>query len=413
MLEASKKQVAQIDRSSEKMRRGNEQKKRILFLIDSMYGGGAERQTVELIQALHPRYEIALSLLNEQGPLLDEVPRDVSVLNLEGCAGWRRAVQGSLRLRSVIEAYQPDVIISSLIESNRLLARTAPFLPGDSKTVLTVQNNLSLNMERRSFLARLFDRIEVPLLYNRADCIVAVSEGVRESLMNVYGIPSSRLQVIHNMVNIGRVQERAHRPASLPWENEDTVPLLVAVGRMVPQKAFHDLLDAFAVVRRGQVARLVILGDGPLRSELKSKTDRLGVTDDVHMPGYVDNPWAYMRRSDVFVSSSHWEGFSLAHLEAMVCGCPLVLTDCDFGPKELVRDGFNGRLAPVGCPGALAGVISELLNDPEQRKQIAQNAKAYVQRYDRSSIAARYGRLIQDLLDAPNRAAVQFGTGRA
>jgi len=391
--------------------RAEKRSPRILYMIDSMHGGGAERQAIELVQALCNRYVVVLGLLNKRGPLLDDVPDAVNVVSLEGCAGWRRALHGGRKLWKIVDRYRPDVIISSLVESNRLLARTSPFLPGDPKVVLTVQNNLSLKMHERSLLSRFFDKVEVPLLYNLADRIIAVSEGVKTSLSDNYAIPTSRVDVIHNMVNIDRVQKEARVPAVLPWESDASYPILVAVGRMVPQKAFDELIQGFSILRQNRSARLVLLGDGPLYEDLEAQVSRLGLTSDVYMPGFVDNPWSYMQEADIFVSSSHWEGFSLAHLEAMVCGCVPVLTDCNFGPRELIDDGVNGRLAPVGEPGALAVMIGNLLDNSQELEQIVQNAQSCVRSYDRSSIVAQYEDLLDDLLNEPGR-MVRSGTKR-
>jgi len=153
--------------------------------------------------------------------------------------------------------------------------------------------------------------------------------------------------------------------------------VILGAGRLTPQKDFVTLIRAFARVRAQHPARLVILGDGKQRGEILGLAHRLGIAADLDLPGFVDNPFAWMSRSAVFVLSSVWEGFPGVLIEAMTCGCPVVSTDCPSGPVEIVDGGRYGRLVPVGDDEAMAAAILASLRDPGSPEMLRARAAEF------------------------------------
>jgi glycosyltransferase involved in cell wall biosynthesis len=207
------------------------------------------------------------------------------------------------------------------------------------------------------------------VFYLKADCIVAVSEGVADDLVSEVGLPRSAIRVIYNPVVTPELAARAEEPLVHPWLVPGSAPVLLAAGRLSAQKDFPTLLRAFARVRAARPARLIILGEGELRAQLEAQAVALGLGEDVQFPGFVENPYAYMRRAGVFVLSSAWEGFGIVLVEAMACGAPVVSTDCPVGPAEILEGGRYGPLVPIGDDGALAHAILSALDcpmDPER-----------------------------------------------
>jgi len=133
---------------------------------------------------------------------------------------------------------------------------------------------------------------------------------------------------------------------------------------LAPWKGFADLIRAMRELSRKRRARLVILGDGPLRAELEALIVELGLTDVVSLQGYVENPLKFFSRADVFVLSSHVEGLPNVLVEAMMCGCTPVSTDCPTGPREVLQDGKYGYLVPMRDPAAMASAIEQALDNP-------------------------------------------------
>jgi glycosyltransferase involved in cell wall biosynthesis len=208
---------------------------------------------------------------------------------------------------------------------------------------------------------RLFERL-VKFWYPRADWVVAVSRGVQRDLLRYTRVSPERVALIYNPTYTHRLLELREQPVEHPWFAPGEPPVVLGVGRFYPQKDFATLLRAFAKVRANRLVRLVILGEGPLRSELEALAHQLGITEHVSMPGFVENPFAYMRRAAVFVLPSQYEGLPNVLIQAMACGCPVVSTNCPSGPEDILDNGKYGHLVPVGDAEAMARAILRVLD---------------------------------------------------
>lgn len=207
--------------------------------------------------------------------------------------------------------------------------------------------------------------------------IVTVSQGIAGELAGARGIPHEHTTTIYNPVFSARIAAASANRMEHPWFQEGAPPVVLGVGRLVEQKDLATLLRAFAQVRRERLARLMILGEGELRGSLHALAERLGVSADVALPGFVDNPFAYLARATVFALTSRWEGLPYVLLEALACGCPVVSTDCRFGPAEILQDGRYGRLVPVGDDAAVAQAIMAMMDCPPPRSSLVDRARAF------------------------------------
>ena len=209
------------------------------------------------------------------------------------------------------------------------------------------------------------------LTYADADAIVAVSADLADHVATHYAIPRATITVIHNPAVPRDLDVRAAEPLNHPWFAPAAPPVILGAGRLTRSKDFPTLVKAFALVRRQREARLVILGAAKTAKKttkqqalLNSLAHALGVADDVFLPGYAANPYAYMARAAVYVLSSRHEGLGNVLIEALACGCPCVATDCPSGPREILDDGRYGRLVPVGDAAAMADAIARTLDAP-------------------------------------------------
>lgn len=370
-------------------------------MVNSLVGGGAERVMLELLHALRrPRFAPSLLLLKRRGRLLGDVPEDVPVFDLEDTSGRRNVLRRLFSLARLINRQQPDIVLSCLTKANCALMRSSPLVRSGTRLILMEQNNMTRNMRGKPLRVRASRTAHVRLLYRWADRVVTASEGVEQDLCANYGLPASSVTTIYNSVDVQRVQAQAQQTAALPWKNKGEKKLLVAAGRLVPQKGYPDLLRAFARIRAAQPSHLVILGEGRARPALEALARQLGVEDDVWMPGFVDNPWGYMRCADAYVSASHWEGFHLTIVEAMACRTPVVATDCDFGPGEIITHGTNGLLVPVGDPTALAEHVLALLSDASMQRRLVEEGARRVADFDRARMVRHYEQLMLEGISA-------------
>ncbi|WP_372722122.1 glycosyltransferase [Immundisolibacter sp.] len=231
-------------------------------------------------------------------------------------------------------------------------------------------------------------------LYPGADAIVAVSEGVRQDLLERFPLPPSQVHTVYNPVITSALLAARDAPLDDPWFVPGAPPVLLNVAQLRVQKDQATLLRAFAMVKKRRPARLLILGEGNQRPALEALTQELDIAADVRLAGFVSNPLAYMRRARLFVLSSRYEGFGNVLAEALVCGCPIVSTDCPSGPSEILEHGNYGRLTPVGDANALAAAILAAMEEPVELAGLEQRGLEF-------SAAAAARHYLHLLIDNP------------
>lgn len=291
---------------------------------------------------------------------------------------------GMHRLARYFRATRPDAIISNR-ERGRLGILAARALSGVHVTVaFRVGNPVSVHLGRRHWHQRLPRQLAIRIGYPRADRIIAVSAGIARDVMKM--VPACRERVVHlaNPVFSPAVETLARQPVDHPWLVDAATPVIVAAGRLARQKDFPTLLRACArLLSGGRRLRLIILGEGKERQALQAQARELGIHEQVDLPGFVGNPFAYMRKAALFVLSSAWEGSPNVLIEALAVGVPVVATDCLSGPREILEEGRLGPLVPVGDDAALAAAIGQVLDAPLPRDTLIGAAAAY--RIDRST----------------------------
>jgi len=194
--------------------------------------------------------------------------------------------------------------------------------------------------------------------YRRADRIIANSQSVASDLIQHFRVPAQNLCVIYNPLDLQLIERKSRERVASPWLQRGSSPLILGVGSLAPLKDFPTLIRAFAIVRTARECRLAILGEGPDRRDLERLAASLGLQkDDVHFPGFVDNPFAWMRLAQVVVGSSLTEGCPNALMQALAVGTAVVSTDCAGGCSEILEGGRWGRLVPIRDAQAMAAAI--------------------------------------------------------
>ena len=223
--------------------------------------------------------------------------------------------------------------------------------------------------------------------FRRADALTCVSKDMVAQYRTVFGDAAPH-SAVYNIVDDAASRARRADPVEEPWLLDKQGPVVIAAGSLQPWKGFGDLIDAFALVRTS--ARLLILGDGPLRKPLEDQIARLGLVDRVKLPGFVHNPINYFARADVFALSSHVEGLPNVLVEAMLAGCTPVATDCPTGPREVLDGGRCGYLVRVGDRDALAAAIIDALDHPIAPELLAEAVRPF----EESAVIARHFELL-------------------
>ncbi len=378
-------------------------------------GGGAERNWLILAEEFARQgHRVDLVLGKRSGHFADTIPTGVRVVELGVTRPWslvRAVVTDPVRAGRVAPALfampppwilgavprlagylareRPDALLSALGYGNvaALWARERAGTDKEVRVVISERNTLSVRAEQASARRwRVMPEI-ARRWYPRADAILAVSRGVADDLAATLGMPPERIVVTGNPVVTPDLATRAEEPVDHPWLRAGEPPVVLGVGKLRPQKGFDVLIAAFARARAKRPLRLVILGQGPERARLLQQAKRLGVADDVALPGFVGNPFAWMARCGVFVLSSRFEGLPGVLIQALACGCPVVSTDCPSGPSEILGPGAVAPLVPVEDAAALADAVSGALDAPtsDREKRVARASDYRVER-----VAPRY-----------------------
>ena len=283
------------------------------------------------------------------------------------------------QLRHAIRQTEPDVVLSSMTQTN-VLTLLATSRMNATVIVREANNPYQSAVGRHWKILRWWT-------YRKATRVVLLS---KDSLTYFSKRVRQRAVVIPNPV---MMTAQPRTPASRK-ENGKTI---VAMGRMVPQKGFEMLLEAFARVAEKHPAwSLEILGDGPLRAELESLVEKLGIAARVRMPGVTKEPGGKLRQADLFVMSSRYEGFPNALGEAMACGLPVISFDCRTGPAEIIRDGVDGLLVPAENVGALGEAMDRLMSDAALRESIAARAPEVLERFGLQKVMGIWDEVIAE-----------------
>ncbi|MGH2406296.1 MAG: glycosyltransferase [bacterium] len=365
--------------------KGASDRLRLVVYRPALEVGGAEKLTVTLLRHIsRTRFEPILVLRRRTGVWLRDVPADVPILSLQSApvrTAW-------IRLARLLRELRPQVVLSMSSGGNLTAVLARVFSGLDRCGLILVEAN-TFSHVRRLLPRWLPVTFLKSVLYRRADRVIAYSHGVAEDLMASVRLPGGLVDVVATPVVDETLEELAAQPLDHPWFG-DKYPVLLSVGRLADQKDFPTLLRAFARLRQGLVLRMVILGEGERRGDLEMLAASLGVADDVQFPGFVANPYQFMRRCSVFVLSSQYEGMPTVLVEAMACGAPVVSTDCPSGPREVVHDGVNGYLVPVGDEASLAVAVERLLQNERLRDDFIAKGKSTVARFSAREVVKRY-----------------------
>jgi glycosyltransferase involved in cell wall biosynthesis len=337
----------------------NKSSSRLAIFLPGLYEGGAERTLLKLAIGIAERgHPVDLILIHKVGPYLNDVPDSIRLVVLNSS----RDIFSLVPLIRYLRQEKPEVLLSGLYTNIiALWAKRLACVP--TWVVVSERNTLSQSVKHYSadIRLRLMPQF-IRWFYPWANRVVAVSKGVANDLSKVTGIPVERIDVIYNPVVTPGLLTEASATLEHPWFQPGMPPVVLAAGRLTGQKDFPTLIRAFAQVRQDRAVRLIILGEGEERSNLENLSHDLGLETEVSLPGFLLNPYPYMRRASVFALSSRWEGLPGALIEAMYCGIPLVSTDCPHGPREILGGGKYGRLVPVGDANAMAQAIQDALD---------------------------------------------------
>ena len=388
--------------------------RRIAVLSPTLAGGGAERKALFIAAGLLERgHEVDILVHRLVCHYPDEVPRRARLFYLSsrgdgearsllgrlavvpqpllpGATPWRARVPRTALLCKVPRKQLP-LLMST--RPPRWAAGIAAYVDREQPSALLAMNVLAVtattmaaSLVRRPtrVVGTLHDVLRSGRQHQRArrsypfaDCAVGISRGTTSELEGVPGMARDRIHTIYNPVVSADLDRKARESPHHPWFDDRSCPVILAIGRMKKVKDFSTLLRAFARLLDRRPARLIVLGMGRLQPSLFSLARELGIAEHVDFPGFKKNPYAFLAKADLFVLSSRHEALPTVLIEAMACGCPVVSTDCPFGPREILEDGRLGPLVPVGNAEAMAEAMARTLDDPPDSDLLRERASFF------------------------------------
>lgn len=350
---------------------------RLAVLITDFGDGGVERMLVNIARGLAGcGIQVDFLVKETHLPYLPALSSQVRLIHLQ--AGAAGGLLGGLV--AYLRENGPEVLLSAKSVDDRLAVQARAAAGAATRIALRTGTNLSarLAVRGRNPLRRWFERRQVRQVYTQADHVICVSQGVADDLARITGLARETIHIPHNPVVTPELLELAQASAQHPWlADERRLPIVLGAGGLRRQKNFSFLLRAFARLRQHRACRLIILGEGRQRAKLCQLAERLGVAEDVSLPGFVVNPYAFMARSALFVLSSYWEGSPNVLTEAMAVGAPVVATDCPSGPREILDGGRYGELVGVDDDAALAAAMERALSNPPSAARLREAVRHY------------------------------------
>jgi len=338
---------------------------RVVFYLPNLRTGGAEQVTVSIVNGLTARgYDVELLVSQREGKLQSRVSPGVSLETLSSIEVPMAGIAAHIpAMAQYLRREKPAAVFPQMTHGSVVCLAAARMV--DTDTPVFPTKHCAYGQARDGSLkSHVLGKLSRSLLPT-ADHVIGVSRGVADSMVESLDLSSADVSVLHNPVDTDEIRREGSEPVDHRWFDDH--PVVLSVGRLEPQKDHETWLRGFERVHETRPeTRGLIIGQGSEQKRLRALSAELGISDAVSFPGYVDNPYSFMRQADVFVLSSRYEGLPTVLIEAMACGCPVVSTDCPSGPDEVLEGGTYGPLVDVGDADGLAeATLSTLEHPPE------------------------------------------------
>ena len=349
--------------------------RRVCLYFPSYGDGGVERMTANLAQGLSDAgIKVDFIVHHQAAPYLSGLENKVKFItppdNNNRHLSW---------LVSYLNSSHPDVLMTVKDEAGILAIKAIKRSHAETKFIARTGTALLSRFGHRgtNFLKKWLKLYKLKHYFQQADGHIIVALGSRKELHELTQIPEEAIIVIKNPVITPTLLKLQHETIDHPWFAPSRESLIMGMGGFRFQKDFKTLINAFARLHKSRPSRLILMGQGRQKKRLLKLCRELGVEDDVLFPGFTDNPYPWLKRADLFVLSSLWEGSPNVLTEALALGTPVVATDCQSGPREILQDGKYGELVPLGDPQTMSEAMARTLDNPLSSEQLAEAAKDY------------------------------------
>jgi glycosyltransferase involved in cell wall biosynthesis len=357
---------------------------KIVFILPSLKGGGAERVILTLANGFKKRgNDVYLLLINDEIDYSEEILDGVKIVNL----GSKRVLFSFFGIRRFLNEERPDIVFSTIAHLNVYVLLIKAMLPKNRlKYVIRESNTLSEVLKIHNSIKNKLLHLMIKIQYPKADLIIAPSRGVADDLINNYNINKDLINVIYNPIDYKTLLKSAEEPFVNIDLDIGQTKTIIGIGSLSKQKDFSTLIKAFYRVEKSYDCKLIILGEGQERENLESLIKELDLQNRIFMPGFDKNPFKYLKNADIFILSSIYEGLPNVLIQALLLGVPCIATNCKSGPDEILKYGDYGQLVEPENPIQISDAIENIFS---QRWSVNFDKKLHL-KYDVDEIINRY-----------------------
>jgi len=362
-------------------------KSSLIFFIPTLAGGGAERVASYLIPYLNKQFDLLVVLIEKK--IEYDMPDNIKIVSLSNKSLSFKGHILSFPLHlvkfiQILRKVRPDAALSFMEQANIINLLSSFIIK--HKTIISQRTNPLKQYENKGLLGKIIKFLS-KIFYKKADKILSVSEGIKDKLIKNYQIKKEKIFVISNPVVIN--EKKTETPLEIPVNCKKYI---LNVGRIdIKTKGLDILLRAFLIIRKTYPdIYLVIVGDGQDRDNIINLSKSLGIAEKVILAGWQKNPFLYMENAELFILSSNYEGWPNVIVEAMSQGCPVIATDCETGPKEIIKENEFGMLVPVNNPEEIAKTAINILNDKNLREHYKEMGIKRSRDFDIEIIVKKY-----------------------
>ena len=385
--------------------------KKILFIVPSLkMGGGVERIASSLAKELRDKYSISILTFYAFSNSYNIANINIDTMNEDIRNGIFSKIykifNRARKIKSKTKERNADMIISFMEEAN--------FSAIIAKVLLKNKATLIISSHCNPYLHSSFYRVLMRFLYKKADKIITVSSGVKKIFVKKLKMADEKIKTIHNFVDIELIKEASN--ASLDEQHREFFLnnnsfKFISLGRLSKEKNYISTINAFSLIKnKHPKAKLFIIGEGPQKKELENIISNLNMQNDIFLLGFQSNPFKFLRHADCFVFNSISEGFGLAIAEALALQLPIISSDCNFGPREILCNNSEetngdansikkcpyGILIPINNSGLLCEAMRKLIENEKMRKDLIEKAPTGAIRFSKNHIISEWISIIQD-----------------
>ena len=360
---------------------------KIAFILPDLRAGGAEKVCINLASDwISKGHSVTFVLMNKKGEYLKDISKKIKIISLKK----KKIRQLFFPLLKFFKKQRPDITLAQMWPLTSLTVLSWIVSCKIGKLFLVDHVHLSTSVEKEIFFPKKIFKIIVRTTYLFANKIIVVSNGVKNDLIQISSNLKKKIKVINNPLIKKQISKKKKFSKNKIWGN-NTKYRILNVGSLKLQKDHLNLINAFYLLKSCQNCKLIIVGNGPLKNQLKSYVKYKNLSNKVFFVNFESNMQKYYETADLLVSSSRWEGFSNVIAESLGYGLPVVSTDCKSGPSEILKAGKYGKLVPIENPKKLAIAIYQSLREKHNKNLLIKRSLDF----EISKISEQYLKLIK------------------